>query len=310
MVKEVKIERGGYGFEVENPIYVANNLDLYRLLQGFRLNVDSDGNVVHNSLLQNVLPVEDNSTNEIKCFRFYFPVNLEKTELYDLYFCINPNKSPEKGILNIEVSSGLKLKVSEESAVVAQGQNRYKTEQQEKEDRLRFQNYLSSIRGEVDKLFPQALAECILAGQASATLLRRRFEIGYPKAAILIDQMENAGFISGPQGLAGRDVYISREEYKNLFGHEPKSITEKVENKRKSMSEDEILKDTLRLIFEEGFIPTASGLRRKYDISYPKAARVIDKMEDSGYISKQEGCGPRQVLITKDEYLKLIKEGK
>ena len=80
-----------------------------------------------------------------------------------------------------------------------------------------------------DELLPQALAVCIEAGQASAVLLRRKFKIGYPRVAKLLDEMESAGFISVRQGSVGRDIYISKEEYKALFGCEPKSIISKGE---------------------------------------------------------------------------------
>lgn len=301
MVKEVKVERSGYGFEPKNPIYIREQ-DLYNYMLALHLDKDSNGKTIQHCSACSSFPVQEKSTENVRCISVCFQTEIDKLEIYELYFCLEGRDASKKSFLHTQIPSGFKMKAAEVLTVLAQGNAAKPVDK----------SYIvkSGSGEDLDELLPQALAECIEVGQASATLLRRRFEIGYPRAARLIDQMESAGFISATQGLAGRDVYISREEYKNLFGHEPKSITREVENKRKSMSEDEILKDSLRLVFEEGFIPTASDLRRKYDISYPKAARIIDKMEDAGYVSKQEGCAPRQVLITKEEYSKLINEGK
>ncbi len=71
---------------------------------------------------------------------------------------------------------------------------------------------------EMDELLPQALKVSIDCGQASATMLRRRFSIGYPRAGKIIDQMEAAGYISCADGPKGRTVYITKEEFEQLFG--------------------------------------------------------------------------------------------
>ncbi len=71
---------------------------------------------------------------------------------------------------------------------------------------------------EMDELLPQALKVSIECGQASATMIRRKFAIGYPRAARIIDQMEAAGYISSADGPKGRTVYTTEEEFKELFG--------------------------------------------------------------------------------------------
>lgn len=70
----------------------------------------------------------------------------------------------------------------------------------------------------MDPLLPKALKISIDCGQASASMLRRKFAIGYPKAMRIIDQMEEAGYISAAEGAKGRTVYITEEEFKELFG--------------------------------------------------------------------------------------------
>ena len=46
-------------------------------------------------------------------------------------------------------------------------------------------------------------------------------------------------------------------------------------------------------------------LQRRLRIGYARAARLIDQLEESGYISPMDGSKPRQVLITKEEYDRL-----
>ncbi len=76
----------------------------------------------------------------------------------------------------------------------------------------------AAYNNELDPLLPQALKAAIECKQASATMIRRRFAIGYPRAARIIDQMEAAGYISSADGIKGRTVYISEEQFEELFG--------------------------------------------------------------------------------------------
>lgn len=70
----------------------------------------------------------------------------------------------------------------------------------------------------VDMLLPQALKICIDNGVASTTMIQRKLSIGYPRAAKIIDQMEERGYISPADGAKQRAVYISIEEFYGIFG--------------------------------------------------------------------------------------------
>lgn len=70
----------------------------------------------------------------------------------------------------------------------------------------------------MDPLLPQALKLCIDAGVASTTMVQRKLSIGYPRAARIIDQMEERGYISTAEGSKQRSVYTSIEEYYQIFG--------------------------------------------------------------------------------------------
>ena len=73
----------------------------------------------------------------------------------------------------------------------------------------------------VDVLMPRALRCVIDSGQASASMLQRRFSIGFTRAARIIDQMESKKYIGASEGGSKpREVYITREMYNELFGEE------------------------------------------------------------------------------------------
>ena len=67
---------------------------------------------------------------------------------------------------------------------------------------------------------PQALKCVIENGQASISMLQRRLVIGYPRAARIIDQMQEKGFISAQEGSKPRSVLINMEQYEEMFGDE------------------------------------------------------------------------------------------
>ncbi len=60
----------------------------------------------------------------------------------------------------------------------------------------------------------------------------------------------------------------------------------------------------LELATEFGKI-SSSHLQRKLSLGFQRAARIIDKMEELGYIGPANGSKPRDVLITKEDYLEL-----
>lgn len=69
-----------------------------------------------------------------------------------------------------------------------------------------------------DPLMPECLKLVIKNGCASVSMLQRRFSIGNPKAGKIIDQMEQAKFIGPSNGSKSRAVYITAEQFKEIFG--------------------------------------------------------------------------------------------
>ena len=78
--------------------------------------------------------------------------------------------------------------------------------------------FAPDVDAENDELLPYALRLFIENGQASITMLQRRFRIGFNRAGNLVDIMERKGFIGPAEGSKQRSVNITMEEFKQLFG--------------------------------------------------------------------------------------------
>ena len=88
----------------------------------------------------------------------------------------------------------------------------------QKQDVFSQNNGETSGEGGTDPLLPQAVKCVIENGQASISMLQRRLVIGYPRAARIVDQMQEKGFISPADGSKPRAVLITMEEYEELYG--------------------------------------------------------------------------------------------
>ncbi len=67
-----------------------------------------------------------------------------------------------------------------------------------------------------DELLPEAIELVVDQGNASVSMLQRRFRIGYNRAARIIDMMEDRQIVGPPDGSRPRDVLISKEDLENL----------------------------------------------------------------------------------------------
>jgi S-DNA-T family DNA segregation ATPase FtsK/SpoIIIE len=61
----------------------------------------------------------------------------------------------------------------------------------------------------------------------------------------------------------------------------------------------------LEIAVDSGKI-SSSYLQRKLNLGFQRAARIIDTMEELGYIGEPNGSKPRDVLITKQDFLELM----
>ena len=67
-----------------------------------------------------------------------------------------------------------------------------------------------------DDLLSEAIEFVVESGQGSASMLQRKFKIGFNRAARLIDSMEERGIVGPSEGTKPRKVLITKEELENL----------------------------------------------------------------------------------------------
>jgi S-DNA-T family DNA segregation ATPase FtsK/SpoIIIE len=71
---------------------------------------------------------------------------------------------------------------------------------------------------------------------------------------------------------------------------------------------DSKFRDAVKLAVEEGKIST-SLMQRRLGVGYGRAAKIIDMMEELGYVGKADGNKPRRIIITMEEYMRRVVDG-
>nr|WP_223282576.1 DNA translocase FtsK [Neobacillus kokaensis] len=112
---------------------------------------------------------------------------------------------------------------------------------------------------------------------------------------------------SKPVRLQG--TFVSDEEIDFVVGHvreqrEPEYLFEQEELLKKaqvSEGEDELFFEVCEFIIDQGAASTSS-LQRRFKIGYNRAARLMDMLEQNGYITSANGSKPREVLISEADF--------
>ena len=82
-------------------------------------------------------------------------------------------------------------------------------------------NHASAVAAsEVAKTNEDALKTVMQNGGASTSYLQRRLAIGYSRAAKIIDQMTDKGYIAQANGSKQRKILITPDEFREQFGEE------------------------------------------------------------------------------------------
>lgn len=68
---------------------------------------------------------------------------------------------------------------------------------------------------------------------------------------------------------------------------------------------DEMIQRAIEVVVDIGQAST-SLLQRKLKLGYARAARIMDEMEEMGIVGPYDGSKPRQVLITKNQWLEMM----
>jgi S-DNA-T family DNA segregation ATPase FtsK/SpoIIIE len=87
-------------------------------------------------------------------------------------------------------------------------------------------------------------------------------------------------------GKLGKPEYLDFDEYAG----------EMTEDNEEEGDNDELFVEALKIV-EETKKASASYLQRRLSIGYNRAARIIEQMEDMGYIGPQKGSKPREVFV-------------
>ena len=72
--------------------------------------------------------------------------------------------------------------------------------------------------------------------------------------------------------------------------------------------EDELLGEAVRIVLDSGQA-SISMIQRKLRVGYARAARLVDMMEEEGYVSGFDGSKPRKVLIKRAQWEALFGDG-
>ncbi len=72
--------------------------------------------------------------------------------------------------------------------------------------------------------------------------------------------------------------------------------------------EDELLGEAVRIVLDSGQA-SISMIQRRLRVGYARAARLVDIMEQRGFVSGFEGSKPRKVLITRSEFESIFGNG-
>lgn len=166
---------------------------------------------------------------------------------------------------------------------------------------------------EDDDLFVEACARVRADGRASNTFLQAAFGIGTGRARKLLARMEAAGVISAADERGGRTVFGTPASAAPAAAPAPKADPGAQspgeaptpasappmgpEEGFEAPSEYQIALDLVRAN-PESF--GTSFLQRRMGIGYNAAARLIERMEDEGIVSRANAVGKRTLLPARD----------
>jgi len=155
------------------------------------------------------------------------------------------------------------------------------------------------ITGIIKANFPARIAFQVAQKTDSRTIIDQN---GAEKLLGKGDMLYLSPESSFPVRLQG--AFVQEEETVKMVNHlktiaRPKYVemeSSLFENEDMNNGDDELFVDALKII-EETRKASASYLQRRLSIGYNRAARIIEQMEDMGYVGPQQGSKPREVLI-------------
>ena len=121
------------------------------------------------------------------------------------------------------------------------------------------QQHYTDQSARTDEYNIKALQFCIEQGEASVSMIQRRFPVGYVRACKIIDWMEEMNFITSVQGAKPRKIVITQDEFDMLYGCKKLSMSD---NSQASKRQTQSILDRI--------------LRRRWVESYPYEEEIDD----------------------------------
>ena len=95
---------------------------------------------------------------------------------------------------------------------------------------------------DADEFLTDAIDIAVKMGNASASMIQRKFKVGYARAARILDQMEERGIVSGYDGSKPRQTLISEEEWEEMKEAGVDSVRyEEIEEEEEPEDEEEYI---------------------------------------------------------------------
>ncbi|TAL30666.1 MAG: DNA translocase FtsK [Spirochaetes bacterium] len=158
------------------------------------------------------------------------------------------------------------------------------------------------ITGVIKANFPARIAFQVAQKTDSRTIIDQN---GAEKLLGKGDMLYQSPMSSFPMRIQG--AFISEDEIQSIVSHlrsmgSPnyididESIFEEELSDEDEGDDDELFVEALKIV-EETKKASASYLQRRLSIGYNRAARIIELMEERGYIGSQQGSKPREVFV-------------
>ena len=148
-----------------------------------------------------------------------------------------------------------------------------------------------TTQNSIDPLYMDALKTVVESGVATISFVQRKMSTGYCKAANIIEWMEMNGYVSKFDGKNSRTVFLTKEEFERKFAC-GKMVIEYIP----------ILKFAV-----ENKVVSVSILQRRLRLDLKTARAAVEWMENMGYATRYDGVKPRKVLLSIEEFEKLLK---
>lgn len=152
------------------------------------------------------------------------------------------------------------------------------------------------------------------------SFVQRKLRLNYKKAAEIVDYLCHLGVVSNFADSASQEVLMSRRAFDDFcLGYISNNNTENysfvLDNKLIFSEGCEQSTDTLtapsvdELLFMAGEVvleikqASISMLQKRLKLGYSCAARLMDHLEKIGLVGPFSGSTPRQILMTRDEFI-------